>query len=114
MPELRMQAPVGDGCLICGGTPLSEDGENKVLPMVVHVGADVNWGDPVQFCQDCVGVMADLMGRVDKEDHDRVVFKSGELAENHNQLIEKYEAMSERLNKILAGKKAEKQQKEAE
>lgn len=110
MAELVLTAPHG-ACLLCGNTPISEDEKREVLPMVVAVGMDVNWGESVQICLDCVGVMADMNGRVTQEKYSKLIKAFDELQHKHLDLQTRFAGTTERLKKILDGKRAEAKQK---
>jgi 5-methylcytosine-specific restriction endonuclease McrA len=98
-------------CLLCGSCPTDDDGH--ILPMVHAVGMDVNWGEDINVCQPCGGVIADLLGRRSEE-----VFKKLErdLANTETELRdlkEEHAAQSTRVQKILEGRKAIREEREA-
>ena len=98
-------------CLICGCVPTNDqEPNNPPFPMVWAEGMDVNWGQDVLLCKDCCGVIADLWGRVDAEKHEDVVDELADLKIEHEAITEKYEKQKERLNKVLEGARARKEQ----
>lgn len=102
------QAP----CLLCGCTPVSEDEKNEVLPMVIGVGMDVNWGETVQICATCCGVISDLWDRVPEEKYKKVKGRLDKLQEKHNELQEEHDRLKSRVSKMLDGAKARKEARE--
>lgn len=60
------QAP--SQCVCCGGNPYKDGKAQEAFDL----DTDINWGDHGFICIECANVMADLLGRVDKETHDAV------------------------------------------
>lgn len=101
-------------CIICNCYPRDETKENHVyLPMFHAVGVDVNWGEDCNICQICAGVMADMMGRVSAEKHDKLVTKHATLKADHEELQGQFTEQKARIGRILEGRKAAKEQKAA-
>lgn len=111
-PNLRLKAPKSD-CTLCRTTPVDDTTETKkVLPMIVAVGIDVNWGEDMNICLDCAGVISDLIDRRPAgESHDWKL-RAQDLEEELEQANAKLEAQQERFKRIVEGRKAEKEQKE--
>lgn len=92
-------------CLYCGGgnVPNRENGE--VGPFLDLI-RDVNWGDSVYFCMDCVSMMAAVCGYVTQEQ----LTEMQELVESQRKEIHdleaKYSAREARVQQILSGRKA--------
>jgi hypothetical protein len=106
-------AGVKSPCIICNGMPFDESKEvQQPLPMFHAVGVDVNWGEDCNICQNCVGVMADMMGRADADKVASLSRKHQAIVEKYAELNTEYQAQRERLRKILDGRKATKEQKE--
>lgn len=57
-------------CAFCAQNPMDED--NTPLPAIQVVGVDFDWGNTVYVCSTCCGLIADLMGRVTTEDHEKL------------------------------------------
>jgi len=112
-PNLRLKAAKGS-CTLCRTAPMDELQETRrILPMVVAVGMDVNWGEDMNICQDCAGVIADLIGRVPGDSAAHWESRAHELEDEVDELRGKLEAQQERFKKIVEGRKAEKDQRAA-
>lgn len=100
-------------CIICNCFPKDETKEGHVyLPMFHAVGVDVNWGEDLNICQICVGVMADMLGRRSIEEYMKVCEQLSALQTEHGALREEHAEQTDRITKILAGRRAAKAQKE--
>lgn len=101
-------------CIICRCMPVDEESrERKPLPMFHAEGVDVNWGEDVNICQVCAGVMSDMMGRADEVTVQRLKTENKGLNAAYDELTKKYNEQTTRIKKILEGRKAEKTQREA-
>lgn len=99
----------GGDCILCMCRPTSEDETPKVLPMFTAVGVDVNYGDNANVCVVCAGVMADLLGRPKKKEVEALRGKYDRLVEQHESLQEEYTKLDDKVQKIKAGVKAQKE-----
>src|SRR5262245_16594460 len=100
-------------CLLCNCTPMSEGPTKQPLPMFHAEGVDVNWGEDALICQICVGVMADMLGRPSIDMHAQLIDERDDLQLQLEEVTGKFSDQSERINKILEGRKAEREQKAA-
>lgn len=96
--QFELRGSNGD-CTVCGCRPRDEKDRNgPALPMVVWIGGDVNWGEDLNLCQNCVRVMGQLIGM---EDTDEVVKLKEGLKRAKEELKEVRKA-SEKNDKLLA------------
>lgn len=79
-------------CLICSTTPT--DVEGRILPMI-DTEIDVNWGDNLYICSECLGIMAELSGWVEP----------GEIEALKQELID-YKRRLKKVTKLLTREKA--------
>jgi len=114
MAKIIMTPSVKSPCIFCNCVPHDDTKENRPPLDMFHArGVDVNWGEDANICQICAGVMADMMDRPSAEAHEKLYKQARQSADKYNELLAKYEAQSERIRTILAGRKATKEQKEA-
>lgn len=99
-------------CLLCNCAPT--DDENKTLPMATVPGMDVNWGEDVLICTDCMGVMADFIGRVDKEKFDLTKKALDKAKTDLEGVTTERDELQARIDRMLDGKKAVKEAREAQ
>lgn len=107
--DLIFTAKLNGDCLLCGCTPMSEGPVPEVLPMAHARGMDVNWGEDVNICQSCIGVMADFCGRVSVEKHERVCSELAEVRREFELLSTRYEATRARVSRIVDGERAKRE-----
>jgi hypothetical protein len=79
---------------------------NEVLPMVVCEGMDINWGEDMNICADCAGVIADLIGRVDPEKYHKLRERHDKLTQQHEDLQEEFVKQGALIERIRDGAKA--------
>lgn len=111
--QFELRGANGD-CTVCGCRPRDEKDRNgPALPMVVWIGGDVNWGDDLNLCQNCVRVMGQLIGM---EDPDEVAGLKKSVKQMKGELKKAREA-GEKNDKLLArirdGREAVKEAKAA-
>lgn len=99
-------------CIICNCMPVDETKPNRPpLPMFVAVGVDVNWGENLNVCKICAGVMADLMGRPDEVKVQRLKTKLTALQGEFEKLMGEHDSLKERVRRMIDGKKAMREQR---
>ena len=106
MPQIdlvRVMTKPPGRCGICNTTPM-ENG--KPLP-AIDTNVDVDWGNNLYICAECINVIADLAGRVDEADHQELVSKHDELKLSHKTLRRRFKEQEEQMEKILKGRQAE-------
>lgn len=114
MAQIIMTTRVRNTCVICNCMPVDETKETRPpLPMFHAKGVHVNWNDDCNICQLCARVMAEMLGMVEPDKARKLQEKLDALREEHIELEEAHEEQSERIRRILEGKKAEKAQREA-
>lgn len=96
-------------CTLCHGTPTDMDGHP--LPSIHVPGLDVNWGESVYICLECAGVIADLIERVDEEEHRALQKEYQQISKEYAKVRRAYAKVSKRLKAIVAGEKAKKEVK---
>lgn len=102
-------------CGVCGTVPCTADGDPK--PMIdTHV--DVNWGENLYICEECIGVIAGLYGYQTEEEH---IAELNRLKRDHEEHLKSYEELKGELKKerkrnkaIEKGKKALREKQKAE
>jgi hypothetical protein len=73
----------------------------------IDTNVDVDWGNNLYICSECASVIADLLGRVEVEDHQDLKLKHRELKNSHKALRTKFKALERDYNRVVAGRKAE-------
>lgn len=113
MPIIEVEAMTEQPgtCMNCGGSSFV-DGELQ-RPIFEFQGIDINWGDTPYICAECVKILCDLAGRVTHEEHDEVVATRDQLSEQLTTLGEEHEELKSRVNRMLDGARARREQKEA-
>jgi hypothetical protein len=94
-------------CAICNTTPM-ENGKPKPA---IDANVDVDWGNNLYVCDECVRVMAELMGFKDPKDVAELQGKLTDLEARHSRLRRRFKKQESRLERILEGRKAERIQK---
>lgn len=100
-------------CLICHCRPTTDDAIPKPHPMIIAPGVDVNWGEDFQICIICAGVIADLLGRPSSRSVEILKRQYEQVKSQFEEVTEAYEKQGRRINRILEGKRAEKEVKVA-
>lgn len=106
--HLVLKAARGD-CTLCRTSPMTE---RHVEPMIVCEGMDINWGEDMNICKDCAGVIADLIGRVDEEKYEKLHDKYRKLVQQHESLQEQFVEVSELNERMRGGAAARKESRE--
>jgi hypothetical protein len=101
-------------CLLCHNSPVDETREDRrPLPAIFAPGLDVNWGESVYICAGCVGLMADLMDRPAQAEVEKIESRKDFLEKRMKKVSAELDTTKARLDKIIAGKKAVKEAREA-
>lgn len=113
MPQIdiaaNMNKPPGR-CGICNTTPNDLDGSPKPA---IDTHVDVDWGNNLYICAECVDVICELSGRVTEETHQRVKSSLKQLKRDHENLRNKFQKQSADLKKLAEGKKIERRVRRA-
>lgn len=113
MAKLEVIRAFRGTCLICRCMPVDETKESRPpLPMIRAHGVDVNWGEDLNICMVCAGVMADLLGRPDEVKVQRVQRELNQLTEVHDELMREHSRLEDRVARMLDGRKAVKEHRE--
>lgn len=97
-------------CIACGSTPRDTAHPNRPqLQCYFAEGIDVNFGDSVFLCEECVKVLGQLRGMVDVEEHEKVVKKRDELVKELRELKMAYDEQEGRIDRMLDGVRAKKE-----
>lgn len=94
-----MKKPPGQ-CGICNTSPSGVDGK---LLKAIDTNVDVDWGNNLYICSECVNVISDLFDRVTTEEHQRVVNELKDLTARHRRLRRRYKDLEERAGKMASG-----------
>lgn len=95
-------------CVLCANNPVDEiTGEQQ--DCIFAPGVDVDWGGSVYICWNCAGIIADLVERVPREEHDELKAGFEGLAADHELLQEKYDKAVDKLGRIAQGRRAERE-----
>lgn len=95
-------------CGICHTTPNDPDG--KPLP-AIDTNVDVDWGNNLYICHECIDVICDLAGRVTPDTHDKLRESYDQLDKDHDRLRNRFKKLEERANRMAEGKKASREQR---
>ena len=108
--ELILTHNFNGDCLLCGCTPLDELEPNRpTLPMIHQVGGDVNWGEQVNICQVCAGVIADLIDRPEAGKIEKLQTALTSVREKYEATAQELEETKVKIDKYVKGRKAEKE-----
>lgn len=94
-------------CAACGSQPSDEEGNPK--PAIEAVGVDVDWGNSLYLCEECVFVAGELLGMVTKDKAEILTSRNKFLEKQNKKLQKKIEKISTKAKALIAGKKAEKE-----
>lgn len=100
-------------CVACRTVPVVD---GRVRPMLVAVGIDVNWGEDLNICETCAGVMADLLGRPDDDTltkQTRLETENQTLKDRLDHVAGERDDLQSRIDRMLDGKSAVKEAREA-
>jgi aminoglycoside N3'-acetyltransferase len=70
---------------------------------------DVNFGDSVFLCEECVKVLGQLRGMVDVDVHEKLMRQHKELEVSYRDLEADYNTQESRIERMLDGVKAKKE-----
>jgi len=97
-------------CIACGSTPRDTTHPNRPqLQAYFCEGVDVNFGDSVFLCEECVKVLGQLRGMVDVDVHEKLIKLHDGLVRAHQKLVEEYDTQESRIERMLDGVKAKKE-----
>lgn len=94
-------------CAACGCQPSDEEGVPK--PAILASGVDINWGDSLYLCEECVFVAGELLGMMRVEKATELKSRNKFLEKQNEKLIKKAQKAKDIASRVLAGKKAEKE-----
>ena len=97
-------------CVACGGNP--SDFEGHMQQALWAEGVDIDWGNMLYLCWECVQIIADLAGRATKEGFDKLDVQLNELQQRYEELEAEHAAQEELLQRVRDGAAARKQIKE--
>lgn len=98
-------------CVGCGGNKQGDDGEP--MEAAFAEGVDINWGDSVFICQSCGAILAKLFGFVKPTQVKKAKREMKAMERERDAAIARAEAAEDRAQRMLDGKAAVKEQKEA-
>jgi aminoglycoside N3'-acetyltransferase len=97
-------------CIACGSTPRDTTHPNRPqLQAYFCEGVDVNFGDSVFLCEECVKVLGQLRGMVDVDVHEKLMRQHKELEVSYRDLEADYNTQESRIERMLDGVKAKKE-----
>lgn len=101
-------------CIACGGTPRDDAVEGRPnMRAYFCEGVDYDWGKSLYLCGNCVRVLGLLRGMVDVEDHEKLDTKYKRLIREFQELVDKHEALEDRVDRMLDGVAAKREAQEA-
>lgn len=96
-------------CTACGSQPVDEKDQNRPpLAMIHAIGLDINWGEELNLCQNCVGHIADLVGRVSDEKIEALESQVALLTKQRDKANKELGELQPLVEKIREGAKAKK------
>ena len=98
-------------CVACGGNPADFEGNQQQA--LWAEGVDIDWGNNLYLCWECVQVIADLGGRATKEGFDKLDAQLNELQERYEALEAEHADTMEEVRKIRDGAAARKRLRES-
>jgi hypothetical protein len=105
--QIELKRNFRGDCVLCRCAPRDED--NKILPMFVAIGVDVNWGEDANICTVCAGVMADILGRVESGRFEKLKSRVGILEDKLTEVTDEKLKQDKILERIRDGSKAQKE-----
>jgi hypothetical protein len=112
MAVIERTTRIKSTCIICNCMPVDETKETRPpLPMFHAQGVHVNWNEDCNICENCARVMGEMLGLIDPQELADTKLRLATLRDQHESLQEQYVEQSERIKRILEGKKAEKAQR---
>lgn len=91
-------------CGICHTTP-TENGKPK---LAIDTNVDVNWGDNLYVCDECLSVIAGLMGWITPEEYEQMQRDYNELEKAHERLRRRFKKQEAELKALAKGEKVRK------
>jgi hypothetical protein len=88
-------------CAVCGSNPVDLEGNQQQA--LWAEGVDIDWGNNLYLCWECVDIIADLGGRATKVGFDELQAKYDALLEAHAELEKEHEELQETVEVIKAG-----------
>jgi hypothetical protein len=97
-------------CVACGGTPRDDEVEGRPnMQAYFCEGVDIDWGNALFLCGNCVRVLGELRGMVGVGDHKKVVQKLEQTEAQLTQAQNELEEAHDRIDRMLDGVKAKKE-----
>jgi hypothetical protein len=90
-------------CIICRGTPTAMDG--SILP-AIEGDMEVDAGEYVYICQECLGIMARMCGWITPEEANRYSEEIQRFEEDLEDMETDLEKERERMEAMINGKRA--------
>jgi hypothetical protein len=101
-------------CIACGSTPRDTTQPDRPnLQAYFREGVDVNFGDSVFLCEECVKVLGQLRGMVDVSVHEKLIRELNRISSERDQIQEELEATQDRIERMLDGVRAKKEATES-
>lgn len=105
---MKMRPPRGD-CTLCRNVVI--DG-GEVQEMIVCEGMDINWGEDMNICSECAGVIADLIDRPENDEVEKLRGRVIGLNRRLEDLQAEFVRVSDLNARMIEGAKAKKASKE--
>lgn len=97
-------------CIACGSTPRDTSHPKRPqLQAYFAEGIDVNYGDSVFLCEECVKVLGQLRGMVDVDLHEKVVKDRDQWNKSYHEAMTELEETNDRVERMLDGVRAKKE-----
>lgn len=97
-------------CAACGGTPRDDEVEGRPnMQAYFCEGVDIDWGNALFLCGNCVRVLGELRGMVGVKEHEKLKALYSSLQEAHEDLQNTYAALQSRVDRMLDGVAAKKE-----
>lgn len=101
-------------CIACGSTPRDTSHPNRPnLQAYFAEGIDVNFGDSVFLCEECVKVLGQLRGMVDVDVHEKAKKNFAAMMQERDSLIVELAQAQDRIDRMLDGVRAKKESVQA-
>jgi hypothetical protein len=113
MHKIQVMAPeLGPPkCLGCGRGNTPDDGDTLDDFWVLDLERDYNWGDPAYLCKYCCRVVAGESGYAPADQIDLLAATIEQKNTEIHDLEARLDAVQQRVQRVLEGKKAERQLK---
>jgi hypothetical protein len=97
-------------CVACGGTPRDDEIEGRPSMQAYFCeGVDIDWGNSLFLCGNCVRVLGELRGMVGVTEHNKLKTLYESLLDSHEKLSETHAALQDRVDRMLDGVAAKKE-----